>query len=569
MMTPSLAATARRPRWPWVVLALGLIWTVLIRLPLILNAEDHLDSDLAVDGLTLRDAVHGHWRWHYPGTPHMGILPMLSSYPQAMLWGANPITLVSGGTVLWVLVILSTFWLAWRAFGPSVAGWSILPLVFSSLGTIWLSGRITGGHLLALAWHTIAFVGLHACLTRGGWKSAALLGLWCGLGLYIDAMFLITLGGLGPAACFAWLTGAGPRSRSGLVLTAAFLVGMIIGLLPREIGRRVDPYDAYPSQFAATFDPSAVARHADLLAFECLPRLVAGTGWRTAGPSPGGRRSSLLASASGWPVILLMTGFAGSVARLALDAARRGDPARRAVSFGTLLSGAMIAAAFLVNENIYNSDNYRYLIFLLTPWSLGFGLGLDDLSRHGWRGRAASALIAAFLAAGMTVAAFRWYRDTRHYLDDRGLPARRVRPAWSELVILPGRPQPAGVQPQPGRPERYTIPPDVTHVFGGYWDVYRLSFLSGKRIVGVPYSMYPNRFPGWSGGLGPGRGKMMILRPSEESTSASRPAAEMPGGRPERVRSARAIDWHPAFTTVWVADGRDPAELDRLEVIVP
>ena len=141
------------------MLGLGLVWTVLIRVPLIVNAEDHLDSDLAVDGLTLLDAVHGHWRWHYPGTPYMGITPMLFSYPQALVWGANAITLVSGGTVIWVLVVTSTFWLAWRTFGPEVAGWAIVPLVFSSLGTIWLSGRITGGHLLTWSgttWHSWA-----------------------------------------------------------------------------------------------------------------------------------------------------------------------------------------------------------------------------------------------------------------------------------------------------------------------------------------------------------------------------------------------------------------------------
>ena len=39
-------------------------------------------------------------------------------------------------------------------------------------------------------------------------------------------------------------------------------------------------------------------------------------------------------------------------------------------------SALLIVAAFLVNRNIYNSDNYRYLIFLLTPWALGFGLVL-------------------------------------------------------------------------------------------------------------------------------------------------------------------------------------------------
>jgi hypothetical protein len=222
-----------------------------------------------------------------------------------------------------------------------------------------------------------------------------------------------------------------------------------------------------------------------------------------------------------------------------------------------------------VSKNIYNSDNYRYLIFLLTPWSVGFGLCLHDLSRCGARGRLAAGLMALMLAAGMTVAAFRWYRETRHYLDDRGFPVGRERSPWSELVILPERTRPGDLRPAPGRAERYTIPPDVTHVFGGYWDVYRLSFLSGKRIVGVPYTMYPNRFPGWSDGLGPGRGKMMILRPSEEYASASRPAAELPGGRPKRVRSARVIGWHPALATAWAVDGRDPAELDRLAVVVP
>jgi hypothetical protein len=268
-------------------------------------------------------------------------------------------------------------------------------------------------------------------------------------------------------------------------------------------------------------------------------------------------------------VIAVMIGFAAAVARLALDAVRRGDPPRRAVAHGTLISGVLIAAAFLVNTNIFNSDNYRYLIFLLMPWSLGFGLCLDDLSRRGRRGWWASVLVAVLLAGGMTLAAFRWYRDTRHYLDERGWPVRKECPPWSELVVLPGHPQPADSRPWPERPGRYTIPAEVTHVFGGYWDVYRLSFRSGKRIVGVPYPIYPNRFPGWSAGLGPDRGKIMILRPSEGSTVSKRSAAETPGGRSERVRSARAIDWHPAFTTAWKADGRDPAELDRLDVVVP
>ena len=116
---------------------------------------------------------------------------------------------------------------------------------------------------------------------------------------------------------------------------------------------------------------------------------------------------------------------------------------------------------------------------------------------------------------------------------------------------------------------QFEIPSDVTHVFAGYWDAYRMAFLSGGRVRGIPLPMYPNRFPGWSVGLGPDRGKLLILRPREDSTSGFRSAAETPGARTPVVRSARRIDWHPAFTTVWNADGRDPAGLDRLQVVVP
>ncbi len=210
-----------------------------------------------------------------PGTPHMGILPLFFSYPQAAVWGANAFTLVSGGTLIWLLIVTGTFWLAWKTYGPSVAGWAILPLVFSSTGTIWLSGRITGGHLLTLAWHILAFVGLHACLSRGGRLRAAALGLWCGLGLYLDMMFLFTLFGLVPAALLGWFFGGRWRLNAGT--TAAFLIAAIVGFLPHEIGRFVDPYDAYPSQFVATFDGPAIREHARLLALQCLPRLIAGT----------------------------------------------------------------------------------------------------------------------------------------------------------------------------------------------------------------------------------------------------------------------------------------------------
>ncbi|MHB1556067.1 MAG: ArnT family glycosyltransferase [Isosphaeraceae bacterium] len=566
MNQPPYPATGRRPFWPWMVLALGLIWTVAIRVPLVLNAEDHLDSDLAVDGLTLLDATHGHWRWHYPGTPHMGILPVLFSFPQALVLGANPVTLVSGGTAIWVLVVVATFGLAWRAFGPSAAGWSILPLVFSSKGTIWLSGRITGGHLLTLGWHVLALAGLCTCLTRGGWRRAALLGGWCGLGVYLDAMFAISILGIAVAASLEWLVAG--RARSGPIVAAAFVGGLMLGMLPREVGRWIDPYDAYPSQFSATLEPSAVLGHAELLVDECLPRLLAGSGLRWTTYSVGPRAGRLSIATTFWPSLAILVAFVAAVAWLAFVGLRSGSPPRRAVAVGSLVSAVAIVGAFLVNRNIYNSDNYRYLIFLLTPWALGFGLGMDSLVRSGRRGRAAAALGVVLLAALMSDSTLRWYQF-RRYVDSHGIPVRRPRPPWSEVIVR-GDGRRASASTRALAPTgRFTIPPDITHVFGGYWEVYRLSFLSGGRIRGIPNARYPNRFPGWSSGLGPGRGRILILWPAEASSWSSKPAAEVVGERFERLHSARGVAWEPGFTTVWVNDGRDPAELKRLQVVVP
>jgi hypothetical protein len=564
-------AIARPSRWPWLVLGIGIAWTILIRVPLVLNAEDHLDSDLAVDGLTLLDAVQGQWRWHYPGTPHMGILPVLASLPQALLWGAGPVALVSGGTVMWVLIVASTFWLAARVYNIQTAACAILPLVCSSLGTIWLSGRITGGHLLTLVWHVVALIGLYACLSRGGLLRAVALGSWCGLGLYLDAMFVFTIAGLVAAAIIAWL--ARTRSPRAVGQAAVFVLALFFGLAPREIGRRIDPYDAYPSQFEATTDRRAVLDHSALLAFHCLPRLIAGLELpqieKACLPTSMPVRSSLASSRLArlelpgpgeWLSVALLLGFALALFRLARDVLAGGDPARSAVASSSLLSAVLIVGAFLVNRNIYNSDNYRYLIYLLVPWSLGFGRLMADLLGRRPVSKAVACLAMAALFVAMTTSVVFWYRDERGYIDRFWMPAKAPVPAWSDLVVLE-----TDTSLGKSKKGRFTVPPDVSHVFGGYWEVYRMAFLSGGRITAIPFAMFPNRFPGWSRGLGPEEGRLLIVLPEREA----RPGMPSASKRPRVIRSARKTDWHPAFNTAWANDGRDLAELGRLRVVVP
>jgi hypothetical protein len=491
----------------WLPPALALAWIVLVRVPLVMNAEAHLDSDLAVDGLTLADAARGRWRWHYPGTPAIGTPPVLASLPMALIWGANPVTLVAGGVVLYGAAMAAIYLLNRRVYGPAVAAWGLVPMAFGSTGLIWLSGRITGGHLLVVAWAAVALALLHRAVSRGAIGPAFALGLWCGLGLYVDRMFLlvlvaIVLGGVTAAG----LTRIGAREYdAGL----AFVVGTIVGHVPRWVGTWADPHDAYGEPFVSIFRPigenpavfgvaweqagALLTEHARILFAECLPRLVAGHRLPTlaADPSPGGvadPSAGTWTAAACWTALGLVL-FAAALAAVARRA-RRGDdpPGRRAVSRALVLLALFVVAGFLLNRNIFNADNYRYLVLLLIPWSVGFGLVMDGPARRARWSRSVATGLTALVALMATADALVWYR---------GL-------GWVEGVRPVARP------PRDLVVEWLKARPGVQEIHGRYWVVYRAAFLVGRPMRAVPWSDEPQRFepPGpWR----PGDGEAVAL----------------------------------------------------------
>ena len=226
--------------------------------------------------------------WHYPGTPYMGIGAVFSELGQAQIWGVNPLTLVSGGVVAWALLVLTVFFLGWRVFGPGVRpGVSATDLCLDR-GTLAL-GRITGGHLLIVAWSRSPGCW---CIGVARWRrtNAAVLGLWCGLGLYLDSMFAMTLLGVSLAGLPAASEdrkqaeqregedhrGAGSAPRVGGIEVLVLAVAFLLGATPRWIGTWVDPYDSYNEQFAASLGSGLLVGHLRILFLDCLPRLVAG-----------------------------------------------------------------------------------------------------------------------------------------------------------------------------------------------------------------------------------------------------------------------------------------------------
>lgn len=503
------------PRWPWACLAAALIGVALVRVPLVLNADVHLDSDLAVDGLTLLEATRGHWRLHFPGTPYIGTPPVWLSLPGAWLFGANPRTLVVGGVIAYELVVVATFLLAWRAFGPSAAAWSLVPLAFASVGTVWLSGRISGGHLLTLAWHTAALALVPRFGMRGGFGRAFGYGIFCGLGFYLDGMFLMTL----PVVALLFLQAVAQARANALwkiVATVVAVAGFALGDAPREIGARIDPHDAYGEQFATIFERDAAGRrdparerallieHLRLFALECIPRLITGhrlvsadlpTEPRPAslpgGVDPRATEGSALLSVATVAVVGGL--FFAAMIVLAASALRPREPGAPNLAGAAILSAAMMCASFLINKNIFNSDNYRYLVYLLTPWCLGFGRMMGLLTRRGPAGKAAPAILSLATAALVALDTAAWYRGFG-WIDERGVPVRRPLDDTALAWLRDHR--------------------DIDGFFGGYWDVYRYQFLLGGTPAGLPFPNYPDRYN--AAGLYPNRQpRIMVARRGE------------------------------------------------------
>jgi hypothetical protein len=481
-------------RWPWICLLAALIWIAIVRVPLVLNAEIHLDSDLAVDGLTLLDMTHGHWRWHFPGTPYMSSLPVVLSLPGALMFGVNAMTLVVGGVIAYELFVVAMFFLVRRLFGAPAACWALIPLAFASVGTVWLSGRLSGGHLLTLAWHAAALAMLPTFAPKGGYLKAFGFGLWCGLGYSLDGMFLMTLAFVSLLALKAVFQVPGFIRKLALITLMG--LGFGIGDLPREIGARVDPHDAYKEQFSTILERDATGRldqarargllvaHTKLFAFECLPRLI--TGHRLVEPqlptapepqtlAGGAPKQNATASpfAAAMVVGLGVTAFLGSLMAITFACIRVPPQAIVNLPWAILGSVSLVTLFFLISKNIYNSDNYRYLVYYLVPWSAGFGLMMARLWTRGAGGKLSSVLISCALAALFTLDTASWYRGFG-WVDDWGRPVHR--PLDDPALIW------------------LRDHPEVDAIFGGYWDVYRYQFLLGGKLVGVPFPIYPDRY---------------------------------------------------------------------------
>src|SRR5262249_14884827 len=162
-------------------------------------------------------------------------------------------------------------------------------------------------------------------------------------GLYLDAMFLFTMVPLMAAAFCAWIVQG--RTRAGIIAAGGFFAAACAGLFPREICPWGDFLFAYPAQVLLTLDPAGLLWHNQLLAFHCLPRLIAGielheierqiagagrhSGTRSAAAVPS-RESVAPSSVLEGSAVLVLILFVVAFIRLWRDPARGADEARKA-----------------------------------------------------------------------------------------------------------------------------------------------------------------------------------------------------------------------------------------------
>ncbi|MGE5754375.1 MAG: hypothetical protein ACM35G_01460 [Planctomycetaceae bacterium] len=129
---------------------------------------------------------------------------------------------------------------------------------------------------------------------------------------------------------------------------------------------------------------------------------------------------------------------------------------------------------------------------------------------------------ALVLAGLMSLDVARWYAQCG-WVDARGSPVRKAvdEPALAWLGAHPA----------------------VRDLSGGYWDVYRLSFMTGGRVRGIPYPVFPDRFPEWSRGLPGGHPATLLYRPTREGSLLLRRATRAGGKDIGRAPGAFFISW--------------------------
>ena len=451
--SPTARARTLAPRL--LVLGLILAAAVLVRLPAILHAEE-TNADAAIVGLQGMHLLRGEWSPFLWGSGYQTSVDSAFAALSFGLFGATPRALVLSSLGLHLVLTALAWSTLARRVGPIAASLAVFPLVFTSspLQTYILYPPRQASLTIAVAAIWAFDRGATARRARAFAAGGALLSLAC----FADPYALVLVP---PIAAFALACGIDRYDgRGSIARVGGFAAGWAIGALPLFLVR--GSARATHGQLAITL--SAVARNARLLVSPCLPWTLGARAWgeRAArksleyGPWPGPPVARALLLVGGG--IFLAAIVAGGVAIFVRPIPWR---VRRLAVPGALALPVTIAG-FLISPMVMDLFSARYLaaIPLLAPFALA--------PLTVWLGARRFAIVLAPSAAACAIAGWVGYGPFLH-------------------------PTPRGVSDE-AQLETLLLARGVHLAMADYWTAYRLTFLTGERLVVVPTNTREDRY---------------------------------------------------------------------------
>ncbi|MFQ5491307.1 MAG: ArnT family glycosyltransferase [Phycisphaerae bacterium] len=434
---PTRAVRSSSVQWLPSLVWTGVLVLALIawRWPFLAHPARTMDSDEAITGLMALDILDGARPLYYYGQGYLGTTEPFTAAGVFALLGATPLALRIAPLLLFALSLPVQLLVVSRWFGRSAAWWSVLFMALlpapAALWTVKARGGFTAVFLMGmvLVW-TCQRAADSAGVRRRIWGFVS--GAALGLGWWTNPMivfYVVPLAGL----VIRRLNGVGPIGlRHCVAFTLPTTLGLLLGLTPVWI-YRLAPASLVSRQLFDP-DPHAWLAGLTLLARSILPLLF-----------------DLSVATLGLIAVLLAVWTAYSMTRSCrCTAVRRGE--------GPIFVALMVAAVPLIallSNQLADVHSFRYLLPIYVPLSIALGkLCSSGLTVTGWHRVAALGLAVVWAGhCGHSM----W----RHRHD-------RIEPIPAQDILYAA--QNAGV-------DALAAP---------YWQAYRLSFLTGRRLLTVP-----------------------------------------------------------------------------------
>lgn len=452
---------------------------LLLRIPLLLNAESLMDSDAAYNALSVKHLLQGKAVFLlYPGQDYQGITEGLLGILITKIFGWSALAYLSSSLLFYLGYVAVTFALARRAFGLRTGAMAGLLAAVSPPVLLRLSMAAVGGHMAV----PLAGAVMIYCLfryedsRRPTWLYV--LAFTAGLAYYTYKLSIVVIVPAAIYLTYRLAVACRARAFARPRVMAGFVASLLVGLAPWIAARFVAPAESHTVPLAIA-TPAQRAGNCRLLWQETLPDAL---GYAVPRRPPRRVSSRIMTVAA--------PRFAGTVYALALlylvaRVLRRerrlflfpsgAVPSREATLL--LFLGAPLAAYCLSNY-VLDRSSVRYLLPLHAAFPVLIAFALDrwgELAARRFKVPGLAWVLAIALCLVNATGTFVLCRRSGFVSRD-GLRIIRVTPPPREAV-------------------RYLLDRGVTRAWGSYWIGYLATFLTDEELIVAPYRGINERKP--------------------------------------------------------------------------